>query len=312
MRDDPGRLGQRQVDRGRCARAPAALVVQIDADTACSLPPRRQPDAQRLHQAPNDCQDDFGLLDTILQIEVADEPIGRDIRRVAQGLPFVSLRERVEQGGAAASAQACARQTPQLAQRDAAHGAQPVKVGACFGKRITRQAIECARQRAGPGGIPQRATRLGQQPGPVCRGSHAAARLYVQGIQIATQEAHQRTHAAEQPQAGRDLKQDRIAQVLCDRGRIAQRRLGGQIQSGALGGFVSRKGEGIGGEAAGAGLAHSDCHTQVRSGGRGGDDHALVQHEGGAPGLSEPPQAPHVQAEAVQVQADPKGHDRDP
>ena len=146
----------------------------------------------------------------------------------------------------------------------------------------------------------------------MCRGSHAAARLYVQGIQIATQEAHQRTHAAEQPQAGRDLKQDRIAQVLCDRGRIAQRRLGGQIQSGALGGFVSRKGEGIGGEAAGAGLAHSDCHTQVRSGGRGGDDHALVQHEGGAPGLSEPPQAPHVQAEAVQVQADPQGHDRDP
>ena len=100
--------------------------------------------------------------------------------------------------------------------------------------------------------------------------------------------------------------------MLRDRGRIAQRGLGGQIQGGALGGFVARKGEGIGGQAAGAGLAHADCHTQVRGSGRGGDDHAFVQHEGSAPGLSEPPQAPHVQAEAVQVQADPKGHDRDP
>ena len=134
----------------------------------------------------------------------------------------------------------------------------------------------------------------------------------MQRIQIATQGAHEGAHAAKQPQAGCDLKQDRVAQVLRDRGRIAQRRLGNQIQSGALGSFVSRKGEGIGGEPTGAGLAHSGCHTQVRGGGRGGDDHALVQHEGGAPGLSEPTQAPHVQAEAVQVQADPQGHDRDP
>ncbi len=101
-------------------------------------------------------------------------------------------------------------------------------------------------------------------------------------------------------------------QVLCDRGGIAQRNLGGQIQGGSLGGFIPGQNEGVGREAAGAGLAHSDDHTQMHSGRRGGDDRAFVQHQGRAPGLSEPPQAPDVQAEAMQVQADPQGHDRDP
>ena len=114
VRDDPGGLCQRHDDgRGR-ARAPAAFVVQVDADRACGLASGCQPDTQGLHQPPDNGQDDFGLLDAILKIEVTDELIGRDIRRVAQGLPFISLRERFEQGDAAASAQTCARQPPQL------------------------------------------------------------------------------------------------------------------------------------------------------------------------------------------------------
>lgn len=117
------------------ARAPAAFVVQIDTDSACGLASGCQPDTQGLHQPPDNRQDDFGLLDAILKIEVTDELVGRDIRRVTQGLPFISLRERFEQGNnAAASAQACARQPPQLPQRGAAHGSEPVKVGACFGQ----------------------------------------------------------------------------------------------------------------------------------------------------------------------------------